>query len=189
MKADQKPNVVILYGPMGVGKLTVAKALSKITGFKVTHNHLINDLVWSVFERRTLEAEKMSEKIRYDFYQTAIKHGKSIIITHAFSHNWVSQTGLSDPDYLKTLGKKLEKSGAKVLFVHLQADTKELMVRVKQESRKEFGKLTKPSILKELSKTRDWETTLELKNNIVINNTNLPAAKVAKMIQNFLIKQ
>jgi len=32
--------LVFIYGPPAVGKLTVANALAKVTGFKVFHNHL-----------------------------------------------------------------------------------------------------------------------------------------------------
>ncbi len=32
--------LVFLYGPPGVGKLTVGNALSALTGYKLFHNHL-----------------------------------------------------------------------------------------------------------------------------------------------------
>ena len=184
----KKSHVIILYGPIAVGKLTIGKLLAKKLGYKLTHNHLTNDLVWSVFERGTKAAHEVTEKMRYDFYETCVKYGNNLVITHAFSHNWVSLTGLSDPTYLKTLGKKLEKAGAEVLFVHLQADPKELLIRVKNESRKEFRKLTKPSILKELSKTKDWTTSAPVKNNLVINNTNLKPTQVVQQILKHLQK-
>ncbi|HIJ11483.1 TPA: hypothetical protein HA278_05490, partial [Candidatus Woesearchaeota archaeon] len=41
---------VLIYGPMAVGKLTVAKELVKLTGYKLFHNHLTVDLVGSIFE-------------------------------------------------------------------------------------------------------------------------------------------
>jgi hypothetical protein len=41
--------LVVLYGPPGVGKLTVGTALSELTGFKLFLNHLTVNLVTSVF--------------------------------------------------------------------------------------------------------------------------------------------
>ena len=37
--------LIVIYGPPAAGKLTVAKELSKLTGFKVLHNHITIDLI------------------------------------------------------------------------------------------------------------------------------------------------
>src|SRR5260370_40198109 len=42
--------LIFLYGLPGVGKLTVARELAKLTGSRIFHNHLVVDLVDSVFE-------------------------------------------------------------------------------------------------------------------------------------------
>ena len=42
-------NLVFIYGPPAVGKLTVAKELSLITGYPLFHNHLTRDLVHELF--------------------------------------------------------------------------------------------------------------------------------------------
>jgi hypothetical protein len=43
-------NLVFLYGPPGVGKLTVGQALADITGYRLFHNHLAIDCARPVFE-------------------------------------------------------------------------------------------------------------------------------------------
>ena len=43
-------NLVFIYGPPGVGKLTVAKELAGLTGYKLFHNHLSIDWVLPVFD-------------------------------------------------------------------------------------------------------------------------------------------
>ena len=40
--------LVVIYGAPGVGKLTTAKALAELTGFRLFHNHLSFDLVSAV---------------------------------------------------------------------------------------------------------------------------------------------
>lgn len=37
--------LVILFGPQAVGKMTVGQELAKQTGFKLFHNHMTIDLV------------------------------------------------------------------------------------------------------------------------------------------------
>jgi hypothetical protein len=41
--------LVFLYGPPGVGKLTVGRELAALTGFKLFHNHLGVNAVRAVF--------------------------------------------------------------------------------------------------------------------------------------------
>lgn len=185
-KEESTPTAVIIYGAMAVGKLTVGKELAKKIGYKLTHNHLINDLILSVFERGTLDANRLIEKLRYEFYDAALKAGQNIIITHCYSHNYISPTGLSDPDYLKNIEKRIKKAGGKVLFVHLKANNKELLKRVTNDSRKQHRKLTKVSIMKEYLKAKDFTTSAHVKNNLVIDNTNLSATKTAAIIAKHL---
>lgn len=42
--------LVFLYGPPAFGKLTVATALARLTGYRVFHNHVTIDMVRSVFD-------------------------------------------------------------------------------------------------------------------------------------------
>jgi len=41
--------LVFIYGLPAVGKLTVAKKLSKITGFPIFHNHLVIEMISPIF--------------------------------------------------------------------------------------------------------------------------------------------
>jgi len=147
---------------MGVGKLTVAKLLAEKTGYKLSHNHLFNDLVYSLFDRGTLEANEILEELRYEMYGKAVSMKRSFIMTHAYSHNFVSLTGQTDPQYLKNLQDKMGSAGAKTYFVHLKADDEVLLERVSQESRKEFGKLTDIEIMKGYLHTKDFKSSPEM---------------------------
>lgn len=41
--------LIFIYGLPGVGKLTVAKELTKLTGYRLFHVHLLADMLESVF--------------------------------------------------------------------------------------------------------------------------------------------
>lgn len=184
MEDKDKPLAIIIYGMVAVGKLTVAKALQKELGYKLTHNHLINDLVWSIFDQGTLEGNSVIEKFRYELYEEASRRGVSIIITHCYSHDYISPTGLSDPDYLKVLEAKLQAVGARTLFIHLQADNKALLERVQGESRRKYRKLTDVAQMSKYlnDKNLDVRTSAPVKNNVVIDNTNMSVEDVVKLI-------
>ena len=78
--------------------------------------------------------------------------------------------------------RKLTKAGAVFYPVHLKADKKELLRRVSLPSRKQFKKLVDRKIMHQYNLTKDWQTSSKLKNNLVIDNTNLSPQKVADMI-------
>src|SRR3989344_3205760 len=143
---NKKPVVIFLYGPVAVGKLTVAKILSKKLGYKLAHNHHINDFVEEVFERHSYDAHAMKEFLRYTLLEKMVKAKIDFIVTHCYRHNFISKTGLTDPKYVKTLEKKLTRLGARFYPVHLNASSKELLRRVSGNSRRKFNKLTNKKI-------------------------------------------
>ena len=85
---------------------------------------------------------------------------------------------------MKMLEEKLEAAGATTLFVHLQAEKETLLERAQGASRQEHRKLTSvPDMMVYLdAKNFDMRTSAPVKNNIVIDNTNISAEDVAEMI-------
>jgi shikimate kinase len=182
LSKNKKPNVIFIYGSQAVGKLTVAKILSKKLRYKLAHNHHINDFVAEVFDRNSYASHAMKDKLRYILLENMVQAGINFVTTHCYSHDFVSRTGLSDPKYVQTLEKKLVKLGAKFFPVHLKASNEELLRRVSMNSRKEFKKLTDKKIMRELISKHDWQSSPKFKNNFVIDNTNISPKKVSDMI-------
>lgn len=186
---NKKQTIIFIYGPIAVGKLAVAKILSKKLGYKLAHNHHINDFVAEVFDRGSYASHVMKDQLRYLLLENMTKTGMSFIATHCYAHNFVSKTGLSDPKYLQTLEKKLTKIGAKFYAVHLKATNEELLRRVKMNSRKSFKKLMDVKIMNKHILKSDYKNSPKLKNNFIIDNTNLSPQKVSDMIiKHFKIK-
>ncbi len=183
-----KPKVVMIYGPIGVGKLTTARLLSEKTNFPLCHNHLVNDLVQSLFERGTVESSELYRKIQDILFQKAIFSGKSFILTHAYAHNYIYPDGESDHNYMKNLQKKITEAGADMYFIHLRADDDVILERVKEESRKEFRKLTDENIMKNLLEKEDFKTSANVNNQLILDTSNLPVEESVEKILNFILK-
>lgn len=181
---NKKPTVIFIYGPVAVGKLTVAQILSKKLGYKLAHNHHLNDFVAEIFDRGSYESHKMKDELRYYLLESIAEAGTNIVTTHCYSDNFISLAGLSDPKYIEILEKKLTKIGAKFYGVHLRASNEELCRRVGMPSRKKFKKLTNKKIMKSyvIRTGNDHQNSPRIKNNIVIDNTNLSPNKVADLI-------
>ena len=80
--------LIFLHGMPGVGKLTVARELAELTGFKLFHNHLTVDLVGSVFPFGSRQFIALRESIWLDvFARTASENLAGLIFTFAYDRS------------------------------------------------------------------------------------------------------
>jgi len=172
--------LVCIYGPPAVGKLTVAKELAKLTGYKLFHNHLSNDVVSTVFKFGEGPFFKLCKKIRLDMFQAASKYNKNLIYTHCFASNFKS-----DYRFVKRIIRTIEKYGGKVCFVNLVADKKILYKRVKHASRKNFDKLQHIKHLKTVFDKYELFKPIPFVKSLIIDNTKLSAKKTAELIKTY----
>jgi broad-specificity NMP kinase len=169
--------IIIIHGAPAVGKLTVAEELSKITRYKVFHNHLVLDLVNSVFDSKKKIFWEVVSDIRLQIVKEAIKQKiKGIIYTQ-------SDIASDKFDFVKKIIKESERTKSSVYFVHLICSKEELSRRVKLDSRKEFNKTISIKKLKESFKKWDFETKFPFGKTIEIDNTRLSANKTAQKIK------
>src|SRR2546422_752046 len=132
-----------LYGPPAVGKLTVAKKLSELTGFKLHHNHLSVDFVKSIFDFGTPTFQRLVDKYRRDILGIAAKEGVNTIFTYVYNKG-------TDDDFVDDVKRRVLLSNGTFCPVRLCCNQKELLRRVSNQSRKKMGKLTSRSELDRL---------------------------------------
>jgi shikimate kinase len=176
-------NLIFIYGPPASGKLTVAKELAKITGYKVFNNHTFVGCIADIFPYAAKEHDesrtRLTRDLRLKIFEEAAKANVDVVTTF----------GMSGPkyfNYFDEIKSTVESQGGKVLFIQLIASKEELMKRVEQESRKgtkidstEFlSKLLtdKPEIFEKYPGA-DYPS---------IDNTNLLPAEVAGTIKEFI---
>jgi hypothetical protein len=73
---------VFLYGPAGVGKLTVGKCLQAETGFRLFHNHVVVDALLAVFPFGSDPFNRLREQL-LSVFEEAAAADISIIFTFA----------------------------------------------------------------------------------------------------------
>ena len=172
-------NLIFIYGVPGVGKLTVAKKLSEITGYKIVHNHLTVDLIYSVFEWGSDIGEELNEKYRLDIIEKATKHRlPGLIMTFVYGHP-------VDEPFVKKVIHRVESNSGHVKFVRLVASKEALKERIANESRNGTLKIKTFDELEGLMAKYDLETNIKLGNNLVIDNTSKSAEDVAEEIVDY----
>ncbi len=169
--------LVILYGPPGVGKLTVAQQLAERTGYKLFHNHLTTDLVTSIFSFGSEPMMRLTMKYRVDMLEEAAKAGIPGVI-----HTFVYARG-ADDEFMQALIDAVEPHGGRVTLVLLRCDPEVLLERVIAESRSAFGKLRNQETVRRLLREEALMDPYPHRPSVVIDNTRLDPASVAAMIE------
>ncbi len=172
--------MIILYGPPGVGKLTVARELATRTGYRVLHNHLTVDLVTSLFPFGSPEMWRLVKNFRLDMLAAAAESDlEGVIFTFVY--------GLGhDDEMMARFIETVESRDGRVTLVLLTADREIVLDRTEHESRAAFGKLRDREIARDLMNRETLDAPYPHRPSLVIDNTHLAPAEVADRIANEL---
>lgn len=128
-------NLVIITGPLAVGKMTVGEALKDITGNNLMINHDSIEVSDRIFGFATPAQKEFNLLIRDAAFDTALKYNESIIFTMALHFDDKEKIS-----YLNDLKRKFEKTGGRFCFVELFADLEVRLERNETPHRMEMKK-------------------------------------------------
>jgi len=168
--------LVFVYGPPAVGKLTVAKELASLTGYKVFHNHLTFDLALALFEPMSKAFFTLCDELRFRTFELSAQLGlEGMVFTFCYTHP------LDDP-FVERVGETVESAGGTVRFVQLSCEREELRRRVVAPDRGQFGKLSSPEGLDRALDCWDMDTPIPGSSTLRIDNTHTAPRQVAGQI-------
>ena len=127
-------DLVFIYGPAASGKLTVAKELTKLTGYKVFHNHLAVDLASSVFEFGSPAFVRIREYTWMEVFREAARADRSLIFTF-------TPEATVRPSFLSQAATFLQKLNSRITWVELECIEDELFKRLANDDRRRWGKI------------------------------------------------
>jgi len=166
--------LVFLYGPPGVGKLTVATALATLIGYRLFHNHLTVNLVTALFPPDTAAWDGLAARIRLDVFAAAVRADVDLILTRA-----PRDAGPDEVARVSAMLAPIRDAGGQVLFVQLACASEELCARVGREERRAHGKLTDAAVL--LARYA-LEAPLPFAPHLRLDVTRLPPTEAAERI-------
>jgi hypothetical protein len=137
--------LIFIYGMPATGKLTVAQELSAMTGYKLFHNHLVVDMLLSVFEFGSAPFVELREQIWLSVFDQACREQlPGLIFTFA-------PEATVRPEFIDRAVAAIAGANGEVIFVELVCPLAELKQRMDSPSRQEFGKLTSVPLFEQLA--------------------------------------
>jgi hypothetical protein len=168
-------NLVFIYGPPGVGKLSVARELSRLTGYRLFDNHVSIDCAKSVFDFGTPPFWRVVRSIRDVVFEEAAAHDVSLVFTYVYGHP-------NDAPHVERFCGLFESHGGRALLVRLVCAREELERRLTRPERTSTGKLASLDTLRELTERLDLFSPVDGRESLEIDNTGVEPAEVARLI-------
>lgn len=124
-------DVIVIFGPPAVGKMTVGAALSRLTGYPLFHNHATIEAVRTVFAYHHPAFWPLVTEFRRRVFEEAVAHGTpGLIYTFAWSLN-----DPADKAYIDSLTGIAERAGGTTRYAELYAPYAERVRRNEHEAR------------------------------------------------------
>ncbi len=180
-------NLILIFGPPAVGKMTVGQALSKQTGLKLFHNHMSLELVNQFFDWSTPPFRRLDTAIRFAVFREVAKSNLPGLI---FTLMWALDEP-EDWDYVEEIAAIFRAEGGEIYFVELKAELEERLKRNRHENRLHH-KPSKRDVEASEKRLLGHDATFRMRaspsefagrNFISIDNTHLSPEEVASQIQ------
>lgn len=122
--------VVVIFGPPSVGKMTVGRALTQISDFRLLHNHAVIEPLLEVFDYGTPPFNRLLAEFRRRLISEAAGSGTNLVLTYVWALQ-LEEDAREMADYLRPY----IEAGVVVSFVELWSDLETRLSRNRTELR------------------------------------------------------
>jgi chloramphenicol 3-O-phosphotransferase len=173
-------HLVFIYGQPAAGKLTVARELAEITGWRLFHNHLIVDAVGAVFPFGSEPFTRLREEFWLKIFSEASSAGTSLIFTFA-------PEPTVDAGFPGRAQDIVAKAGGSTFFVALTVTDAEQERRLVAPDRAAFGKTQSLDLLHRLRADFGRCFAEMPAADVSIDTTSTPPRQAALLIRERLV--
>ncbi len=187
----ERKTLVFLSGPPAVGKMTVGRELSRLTGFPLFHNHMSIEAVLPIFGFGEPAFNRLVTMLRREVFAEAAQSDlPGLIFTFVWSY--------SDPDdlpYVRDLTSAFETHGGRVVYPELWADLETRLGRNTTAGRLE-AKASKRDVEASRRRLLDAEEKYQLSSNgdfplsphlFIANSTLTPLEAAERIVGHFAL--
>jgi hypothetical protein len=122
--------LLVLLGPPAVGKMTIGRAITERSAYRLFHNHHSIEMLLDVFDYGTPPFATLNTEIRRRVIEEGARAGSDLVFTFVCAMELQE-----DADYLRRLIAPYAESGGDVAFVELLAGLETRLERNRTELR------------------------------------------------------
>jgi hypothetical protein len=159
--------IIILCGLPGVGKLTVARGLAHLRGYRVFHNHLVFDAVEALFPFGSPAFVELRERLWLELLSRAVKDGGGDVV-FTVAGDRALRSG-----FLATLVSELSGRSARVCCIELTCSIGELEQRLVSADRARFGKVNDVERFRQLHSNGEFPRLAMPPETLVVDTSGL----------------
>ena len=167
--------LLLLYGPHGVGKLSVAEEIARATNLRLFQNHLTVRIVAEVFGYGAPEFWRIVEAFTFDVIRSAVASKIDLILPFVYGCP-------GDDQLLERLFDVVEVEHGEVLLARLRCSREELLRRVASESRIPHGKIVDAQAVASLLDTYDLWAEIPKRASFTVDSTSLTPRSTANRV-------
>jgi hypothetical protein len=109
--------LLVLFGPPAVGKMTVGRAVCESSGHRLFHNHHTIEPLHEIFGQQSPAFRTLNGEFRRRVIEEAAAHGVRLVVTTVWN-----LAGERDAAYVRAIVSPYVERGLPVRFVELYAD-------------------------------------------------------------------
>ena len=174
--------LVILFGDMAVGKMTVGQELAKITGLRLFHNHMMIEPVLEIFGGFRWDTIERLRNVVFEDFAASGSYGL------IFTYMW-DLDKQSDWDYADQIAEIFKKQGADIYYVELDAPKEVRLQRNITENRLKYKASMRDTqnssrvLQTNTERCMSYEGEMPFENYVRINNAELSPEEAAQIIK------
>jgi hypothetical protein len=168
--------LIFIYGMPASGKMTVAQELVAITGYKLFHNHLVVDMLQTVFEFGSPEFVALRE----EFWLAVFRSGLPRQV--AWHDLYIRSRVNGAAGVHRQRDQDRGVAGSEVDFIQLTCPLPELKRRMGGLSRLQYKKLTSVPLFEQLHEEGAFEAEYMPKPKLSIDTSDNQPARAALQI-------
>ena len=166
--------LIFLYGLPATGKLTIAREIEALTGYRLFHNHLVVDLLLSVFEFGSPPFVELREQIWLGVIDQACRAALPGLI---FTFNPEKTVR---PGFSQAVAELIASHSGQLDLVELVCPLPEVRRRLQSESRRQHQKLTSLPLFDELYASGALDTSHMPRAKLIVDTALVRPAEAAR---------